>query len=194
MKIFNKQLTHRSVFLTAIGLSVTILACDNKKSKEEIAKKLIRDHLYVTLHDFKGYEPVKFDKLDSAFTSYSEDSVYKLSSKKFDEYLKAGSEYNEKAQSYMGLSFVSNLSKLYLRRAQESQDSAEVYLNKMTDISKNYMPIFKGWKMAHSYRSKNTAGNSMISHFMYYFDKDLKEVVNHKDIGGDDVHDSDIKD
>jgi hypothetical protein len=50
-------------------------------SKEQRAKKLIKEELRKTLHDFKSYEAVTFGTLDSVFTDFTDtpfgDSIFK---------------------------------------------------------------------------------------------------------------------
>jgi len=169
-------------------LLVTSFAC-SKTSPEEKAKKLIKDHLYVTLHDFKSYEPVKFDKLDSNYTSYLTDPQYKRWKKKYDEFIDESRRAHEMAGIYAGSYYLASYYKKYMKQASTAMDSASILLDKITDLAKNFKHEFIGWRMSHSYRSKNLQGNLGIHHYEYYFDKELTKVVDHEDIGVPDKHD-----
>jgi hypothetical protein len=171
-----------------IILSVAFYSCKTQ-TREEKARKLIKDHLYVTLHDFKSYEVVKFEKLDSSFTTLEDDSLYKEYNALVDEQLENAKKANSSAEIYAGLSFYTNTARQYINASKAATDSAMLLLKKMKTIEADFKPEFKGWKMSHSYRTKNLSGNVFLSHYMYYFDKDLKKVVDHKDIGVPDEHD-----
>ena len=69
-------------------LLILLSACTTPEKK---AKKLIESELYLTLNDFKSYEPVSYSSLDSLYSTYEMDSLYikneklKIKLKEFSE-------------------------------------------------------------------------------------------------------------
>lgn len=175
-------------YLIPFILFFIIAACD-KQTPQEKAKKLIKDHLFATLHDFKSYEEVSFDKLDSSFTSIQDDSLYKIYGDVVDELLKTSKRANDNAEIYAGLSYYNHLAKRYINESRTATDSGMIIIEKMKNLEANFRPAFNGWKMKHSYRAKNLSGNTSISHNLYYFDKDLTKILHNMDIGAPDDHD-----
>jgi hypothetical protein len=149
-------------------------------SPEAKAKKLIKDHLFKTLNNFDSYKVVEFGKLDSAFTDVGDDRQYTEWLEKFDSFLEISKENNEKASRYITYGSLLNL---YLKRSREASDSMDICLKKADSILNVFKPVFKGWKMSHSFRAKNLEGNLGIHHRLYYFNLSIDTLTGHKDIG-----------
>jgi len=47
---------------------------------------------------------------------------------------------------------------------------------------KNFKPAFIGYTMTHTYRGKNGFGALTLETSQYYFDKELKQITNRKDL------------
>lgn len=169
------------LYCLIVGLA--FVSCNT--SPEDNAKKLIKNHLHETLHDEKSYESVSYGKLDSVYTTIFDDDLYVVSnakflsySDKFDSEMKDFDLYSDMySQSYR------NKAILAYNNATKYLDSIKLYGTISDSIKNNFTPAFKGWSMKHSYRANNASGNKTIGHFRFYFDKDITEIIDTKDIG-----------
>ncbi|MCL2560844.1 MAG: hypothetical protein FWE10_00775 [Rikenellaceae bacterium] len=66
----------------------------------------------------------------------------------------------------------------------EAQAEAEEALARSTKIKEDgetaetaFIPEFYGWKMEHTFRAKNRAGNMGIEKMWFYLSKDITEVT-----------------
>jgi hypothetical protein len=159
-----------------------IISC-KQQTREQKAEKIIRDHLFKTLHDFKSYEVVEFGKLDSLYSSVDDDYFYKFYFKQAQYFLDQAKSHNDNAKIYSGLYYYNDRFLSYFKKSKDARDSANYYIGKAQEVFESFKAAFVGWKMSHSYRSKALNGNSSINHFMYYFDMNLTKIVGHKDIG-----------
>lgn len=160
---------------------VVLLSCGHA-SNESKAKKLIRDHLYKTLHDYKSYEPVEFEKIDTLYSAAIDDSLFNLYRTLADKYLdSANGLTNELKNSYL---LPSSSVVLIQEKGERTMDSAQYFIKKMEEREKIFKPDFIGWKMNHSFRAKSLGGNLGIHHYRYKFDKDFKEITGEDDISG----------
>ncbi|MDO5665804.1 MAG: hypothetical protein Q4G63_11190 [Bacteroidia bacterium] len=57
-----------------------LTSCMNKEKK---AEKLIKENMFESLYDFSSYEPVKIEKIDSAFSTPETDSIIYSNAVKF---------------------------------------------------------------------------------------------------------------
>lgn len=157
-----------------------LAACS--KSPEKKAKSVIDEELRKTLHDYKSYEPVAFGKVDSSFSAYFDLPEYEDNSHKIEEATEDMKKYWDKAMIYAGSIYSQSLYKLYKSQADEAADSAKAALERNKVISENFVPVFNGYKMNHSYRAKSLSGNLGIHHYVFYFDSGITKVVRQIDI------------
>lgn len=171
----------------AVALATVLLVAGcSTQPPEDKAKKLITEHLFKTLHDYKSYESVDYGKLDTLYSSVSNDSLYKFYAKKFDEFYDVSKESADQMKIYVGLYSYNRLYNLYKERSFLAQDSMKYFLTKLTERDSLFKPTFVGWKMNHSYRAKSLGGNLGIHHYSYHFNKDFTEVLDYIDIGEND--------
>lgn len=171
-----------------IFLLFVLLGCNNpKKQSETLIKQYLKEHL----NDFSSYEPVKFDKLDSAFTSVMETKDWEVYDKKYLEFEEKAEKVNEKVQSIvdnMGFhslyTYQEDKLKLEYLKEKGSQytDSMRFYNGKMQLLYDNFRKEFKGWSLNHTYRANNALGNKVIVNTIFIFDKDVKKIIEVKNI------------
>jgi len=171
--------------ITLFSFLVILIAC-NSPSREEKAKRLIKDHLFKTLHDYKSYESVEFGKMDSLFTYIEDDSLYKYYIKEGYRFLDEVKDANSNLKIYAGLSTLRYRFDYYKAIAAEYNDSVSQYIRLAEKVKSNFTPLFIGWKMSHTYRAKSLNGNKGIHHYAYKFDKEISKIIGHDDIGVDD--------
>lgn len=61
----------------------------------------------------------------------------------------------------------------------ENQNLKKIELEKR---KLEFKPDFIGFKLTHSFRGNNLLGNKVISHYVFYFDKDLTKVTNREEL------------
>lgn len=162
-------------------LSISVVGCT--LSPTEKAKKVIRRYLELSLNDMKSYEVVQFGKLDSSFSEYQRLDQYRKLRDSFDYYAKENKLNLENAKMYAPLSSYSNKASLYLAMAKWDLVKMQSVADSIELASKHFVPKFIGWKMEHSFRAKNLAGNLGIHHYMYYLNPTIDTVVSSLDVG-----------
>lgn len=167
---------------------VVCLSCGSKTTSEQRAQKLIKDHLYETLHDYKSYEFVKFGKLDSTFTSVADEPAYATAGKTFDSLLKESEENLEQAKRYSSAYLYGNIGRKFLAKAERCHDMLAPIAVWLDSFKANFHGRFNGWSMTHSYRAKSLGGNLGISHDIYYFNIAIDSLLENRDNSRDDDH------
>ena len=142
------------IFVLLPTLAVSFLSCNNKTAltNDQKADTLVRHFLDSTLNDPKSYEAIKFEKLDTVMTVYTDDPAYKkLPIAGIDQRLDDVVARYEIYEKRMDNGYYEKLDKLN----QAAQDSLE----------KVYKPKIKGYHVKHSFRAKN-GFNALTLHSM----------------------------
>jgi hypothetical protein len=173
-----------------------LLCCIGCISQEQRAKKLIKEELRTTLHDFKSYEAVTFGSLDSIFTDFTDtptgDSIFKEMNNRasilkmkisetneaLDDYK---NEYNERLQEYYRERAIKKYNELQILREEVDKDP-----DILLELISNHVPEFKGWKMNHSFRSKTLGSNYKLAHQVYYFNIEISKITKSFDVDDED--------
>lgn len=183
-------------------LIVLLFSCT---SKEKRAEKLIKQDLFETLFDYSSYEPVKTDKLDSAFSSPQTDStIYSLASDfkyVFDKCNEVEEKINDELSDmklWVGSYGYYGLSK-YAEAKEKFDEDMELYkyyahsVDSLREILRiqirDFKPEFIGYETIHRFRSKNRAGNYTLSDIEYVFDKNIKNIIRRENISDGDAID-----
>lgn len=166
------------LFIPLAGLS------QQKLSKLDKAKQLIRKEFKETMNDYASYSPVSYGKVDSLFTSVYDDEDC------VNSYLRAMKD-KEKAGLHKveGLPDVSETIKemkandrLYKNGAilnwEIYQSSREIFYL----FLKNFHPTFIGWKIIHKYRTKNTYNATILKKQEFHFNKEMTTITEIKDL------------
>ncbi|SDQ64875.1 hypothetical protein SAMN05421664_2011 [Chryseobacterium soldanellicola] len=62
------------------------------------------------------------------------------------------------------------------------QDSVSYYSAQCKTVEKTYKPVFKGWKITHSYKANNGFGIPVIQQTTFYFDIPITKITGPKEI------------
>lgn len=167
-----------------IFLVINLIGCSNPEKK---ARRLIKQELKETLHDWDSYESVKFGLLDSVYTTVLDDSVYAIAFNRFAKFalevednMEAMREYLDKmkkANSPYMKTYYYNQFKYIQEENKPLVDSMAPYGPFLDSIKNNFIPTQKGWSMEHSFRCNDAGGNKTIHHILYYFDKDILKII-----------------
>jgi len=164
--------------LLIYSLLVISTACSSPEKK---AKSLIENELFLTLNDFKSYEPVAFSNIDSLFSTYYMDSLFIKNEKlkiRLEEYAEQCQErFKAQKDDYIysssGGEWVYDVSitiaNIYFQN--------DCYKRIHDSIIDNFKPKFIGYKMTHKFRSKNALGGFSISEKEYNFDKMQTKLI-----------------
>jgi hypothetical protein len=135
-------------------------------TNEEKAQKLINEFIMANANDPKSYEAVSFGTLDSTFSSYYASDRYKDLKKQESAYDSLWDFHLDKGNF----------------------DSCSWYSDKKSEIGtlmRNEADTYKGnhfgWKMSHRYRAANGFGAITIGTTIFYFDKEITEIIRTKD-------------
>ena len=150
-------------------------------SPENKAKKVIKEELKLTLHDFKSYEPVQFGKLELSYSNYEDLSEVQTLLTNSEEFLSLCNEYRDKADIYDS-EYSRDKYWIYSAMATRYLDSAKANMDKINYIKLHFVSEVNGWKITHSYRAKSLGGNLGIHHYTFYLDKELKRVTKTVDV------------
>jgi hypothetical protein len=141
------------------------------KSKEDIAKSLIKENLKTTLNDFNSYEPVEFGKLDTSFSKldlFNEEMELKKLNDKVDEIALNKYDLDRTIKDIQA-------DKESLILIQKANDSISKLIE---NKKKNFKPQLAGFKMKHTLRAKNALGATILQTYTFYFSEDLTKVYN----------------
>jgi hypothetical protein len=163
-------------------LLLFLFSCGKKvpKTPDEKAKKLIAELFEAPKNGTYHYEAGQFGKLDSAFTTYHDDSLYKA-------YSDTVSFYFDKATVALGkLQDIGYITDTTQNKAEKEKlwkeliaasdvhisylDSASLYSERSKGIKEKYKPHFKGWKMTHNYKANNAFEVPVEQKTTFYFD------------------------
>lgn len=169
---------NKIITLTLIAIAITACSVSN----EQKAKQLIKDHLKSTMNDYSSYEPIEFSQLDTVYSSYYEDSTYKVINRCYEssnEFLKTIEKYIEDANEFnsrigrivdrRGMAF-----EKYLPETKNKVDSLSVA---MKNFRHNYKPKMTGFSMNHKMRGKNAFGANVVNEMVFFFDNSLSKVT-----------------
>ena len=70
--------------------------------------------------------------------------------------------------------------KKYAKMSELHSDSAKMMILLMMKYIDSYVGEFNGWSMFHTYRGNNSYGAKTIDKSIFYFDKDLTQVIDQK--------------
>ena len=189
----------KNVIIMALTAIFILSGC---KSKEEKALEIIKNEMFKTLYDFESYQPIE-TKVDSAFLSVYTDSVIIKYGYILNEFLKDANEaLKEIKEAHSSMDIWSDSYSEYGReqyyKAKEKADKelkkANLYIeimNAQSDTIKqraqNIKPEFYGWKVTHKFRCKTKGGNSTIGNYIYYFDRNVKNIIYQEDTEDEDL-------
>jgi len=156
----------------------------NKLSKLEKAKQIIKKELKETMNDYASYSPVSYGKVDSLFTSVADDESC------MNSYLRAMKDKeNAGLDKIDGLPDVSEKIKEMKKNEHLYKDGAilnwEIYQSSREIFYlflKNFHPTFIGWKLIHKYRTKNTYNATILIEQEFRFNKEMTALTEIKDI------------
>lgn len=174
----------RKTLLLAILLIPIVVFSQQKLSKLDKAKQLIRKEFKETMNDYASYSPVSYGKVDSLFTSLAEDDYGK---ELFMQVVKA--KENAGLGNVEGLPDVSEHIKkmkaeqhLYKAGAIEEWEIYQLYRELFYSYMEIFKPTFIGWKLTHKYRAKNTYNATILKEQEFRFNKEMTELTEIKDI------------
>lgn len=145
------------------------------KSNTDTAKTLIEEHLKNILHDKSSYESVEFGELDSTFTNYTTDSLYRHYLTKRVVCQKMRNKLYDESQIWRTIDKARY--DYYTQRVLLYADSVSYYKGLEDKAKSNFSPVFDGYVMKHSFRSKNQFGNTILNILAFQFDPDLTNVT-----------------
>jgi hypothetical protein len=145
------------------------------KSKTDTAKTLIEEHLTKILHDKSSYESVEFGNLDSTFTNYTTDSLYRHYLTKRVICQKMRNKLYDESQIWRTID--KERHDFCEQRALLYADSTSLYKDLEDKAKQNFAPQFNGYVMKHSFRSKNQMGNTVLNVLAFQFDTELTRVT-----------------
>lgn len=145
-------------------MALLVLGCS--PSNEKKAQKLIGQTLKESLHDYSSYEPVSFGSLDTLFTSILEISEYSAAKEQFDHFtIFADFAKDDPSPS-----------------VTTYPDSVAFYKKIIDSLETAFIPEQIGWRMRHTFRSNNAIGAKTIGHFVFFFNNELTEVTEYKEL------------
>jgi len=170
----------KKCFIVLLLIHILFESC--KQDPDKKAKSLIKDKLYNSLHDFKSYEPVSYGKLDSNYSSLEDDEDYVGFKKYYDSLMSEIQQNIVRAKEYPVSSYYdAQVAKGYLDKAKKIVAVCEPMSYLIDSTTNNFKSHFVGWKMRHTYRAKNLAGNLGIHHTTFFFNDSLTVVTKFRD-------------
>lgn len=153
-------------------ISTTIIACS--KSPEQVAQKNISEFIKTKSDDPKSYESVKFGKLDTIYSPFSESLEGKKLQKKIEEYDSVQNNYYFKMDEAKTVAEINEYSSLG-QKALKQKDSV---ISDLDLKSSTYKGNIIGFSMKHTFRAKNKMGALVLNDCTAILDleKNVKSV------------------
>lgn len=167
--------------LIVLFLIISLFGCSSNEKK---ASKAIENYLSERLHDWKSYESVSIGVVDSTFQMEPEVWDYWTAKNNVDIYLKMAEEKQQLYDSYKGLysDYFVTERKYLAEDIARYVDTIHHYRAIRDSFLVNFQPYFNGWQVDHSYRANNAMGGKTLGHYRFFFDKELSEVIDVKDL------------
>ena len=168
-------------------------SCKNEpQTPEEKAKELIAQLFKARKNYTYGYKAGSFGKLDSAYSTFRDDSLYKAYRDSVSYYLDKGTlaftdvadigyrtdtttNEREKEKLWRELLAASAKQKKY-------NDSSYHYMTISDSLKEDYKPFFNGWEMTHEYEANNVFGIPVSQKTTFYFNVPLTRIVGPEEI------------
>lgn len=166
-------------------LAIVLVSCN--QSNEQKAESLVKETMKKNLVKPDTYEPIE-TKVDSAFAPYDDPKMYEILEKvgllSYDiDQLKMKIRMAESSMDIWG-------SDKYSPNYKHAKEDYEEAIEKMESLQKKFEKYgtearaiveggrkFAGFKVTHSYRASNNAGNTIVDELVFFLNKDLSEVV-----------------
>lgn len=181
----------KKLILLAAITTITFSCC---KTPEEKANALIKEKMEKVLYYPESYDPAE-TIIDSAFSPTDSPELYErlknayelaLEYNEVQEKLKMArssmsiwnnpysefgrNEYNENEEEYEKYLELSEKLEALIEKTKRENDEWE---NKLIKEGKKFI----GFKVTHSYRAKNNAGNIIFGKAYFFLDKDMKKII-----------------
>ena len=169
-------------------------------TNEDKARSLIKESMKKTLLIADSYEAVE-TKLDSAFTPYDSSEFFENvialaqcgmeTDKAQKDANRAKSSMAIWSRSYMD-AFSRNQYREYkykYEKAIAEEETATENMQKIVDKIRKMLQdpsIFIGYKAVHTYRAKNNAGQVLMGHALFLFDKELIKIIAQYDMDSEE--------
>lgn len=134
-------------------------------TKEHKSEKAIKKYLSENMNDFKSYEPLEFDKLDSVFNNRFE-NMYNAELILADSIRFQKKVYQFRSTDTDSLNKYSNL--------------LEIASSKLQEGTKDYKRELIGFQQYHKFRAKNSFGGTVLHIGLFTFDPELKNVIKYE--------------
>ncbi|SHE47518.1 hypothetical protein [Pedobacter caeni] len=180
----------RIKYISFVALVLLLLfdSCKNvPKTPGEKAKHLIAQAFGAGENYTYQYEPGLFGKLDRAYSTYHDDSLYVVYRNRVEHCL------DMSTAAFMELAAIgyrvdttrNELKKEKLwkemlaasAKQRKYNDSSSFYSAKSDSIKQIYKPHLIGWKIVHEYRANNAYGVQVEQKTTFYFDDSLTRIT-----------------
>lgn len=147
--------------------------------KDKDAQELIEGYLTKELKEEDNYNPVRFTKIDTLYTTVMDNKEYAALYDKFNYYVSEQKENERIRDSYEGVKGALGKSSrnLHLNRAKAYLDSARMVKPELDAAAEAFRPEFKGWQMEHVYQTTAVLGDLVVNRVKFEFDKDLTKIT-----------------
>jgi hypothetical protein len=179
-------------FAIFIILLLTASCKNAPQTPEEKAKKLITG-LFETHGNYTyRYKAGPFGKLDSAYSTFHDDSLYRAYRDSVSYYLDKGTlaftdvadigyrtdtTTNEREKEKLWKELLAASAK-----QKANNDSAYYYMTISDSLKEDYKPFFNGWKITHEYEANNVFGIPVSQKTTFYFDVPITRIVGPEEI------------
>lgn len=160
------------LFLVAMVLPMVFVGCS--ETNEQKAQKLIKEHMMKNVHDASSYEVVEFGSLDSTFTNIMDDSKFHHAFVKRIICQKMRNQLYNETQLWRTID--KERYNHYKNRHDAYVDSTDMYYKQEQKAREQFVPMFNGYVMTHSFRANNEIGTPILNKVVIVFNKELTQI------------------
>lgn len=187
----------KNVFLGLAALAFVACSVSPEKKAASIVEKAVKASLY---HP-NSYDPIE-TVVDSAFAPMDDPDFFEKTLKLYEIGIEMEDCDSEMKHAKSSMAIWSNPYDAFSRNEyNEAKEEYENYVAKMETLQKKGEKLgeelkgiaeqgrsFIGWKVTHSYRAQNNAGQTLIGETVFILDPDMTQIL-----AGYDTDDSDYK-
>lgn len=175
----------KTIAILLVALLIPLVGFSQQKiTKLDKAKQLIRKEFKETMNDYSSYSPVSYSKIDSLFTSLSDDEqgldlFIRATEAKKDAGLNEVEGFPDVSETIKEMEAEEHL---YKAGAIENWKIYQSYRELLYLYIDHFKPAFIGWKLIHKYRTKNIYNAIILKKQEFHFNKEMTALIKIRDI------------
>lgn len=162
----------KKIYIIISTVLIVTNGCEQKLTTQQLVEESIKSYILENIDNPDKYEPVSFDEIDTLYSSYTDNSIYKKYSSAKDSYEMDKRYYEEyKNDDVMG--------SYYYKEMKKSEKEYKKYENQADSIKQNFIPTIEYIICRHTFRSENKFGAIVKDTQLFYLNPEDLTIQKH---------------